>query len=322
MGIRIMKKIFSRRFVCGSIVGLALMLVPAASFAGVFISVGFAPPALPVYAQPVAPGDGYLWNPGYWAYGPEGYYWVPGVWVRPPQVGVLWTPGYWGWGGSAFLFHEGYWGPHVGFYGGINYGFGYGGVGFLGGRWDGGHFAYNTAVMNVNRSVIHNTYVENVHINNVGVHTSFNGGAGGIQSRPSAQEQQWSHENHIQPTSEQQQHVQMAHNDRSNFASANGGHPQNAAIPRVAERANNQQQRVAQGVRSGQMTAGETRNVEGREASINHQVATDRAANGGRMTGQERQQVNQRQNNVSKSINQDKHNAAKQPRAEEHGRPQ
>ena len=62
-------------------------------------------------------------------------------------VGVLWTPGYWGWGGSAFLWHEGYWGPHVGFYGGINYGFGYGGVGFFGGRWDGGHFAYNTAVL-------------------------------------------------------------------------------------------------------------------------------------------------------------------------------
>ena len=61
----------------------------------------------------------------------------PGVWVRPPQVGLLWTPGYWGWGGGAYLFHAGYWGPHVGFYGGVNYGFGYGGVGFGGGRWVG-----------------------------------------------------------------------------------------------------------------------------------------------------------------------------------------
>ena len=312
-----MKSFFSMRAIRNAVVAAAMVLAPAASFAGVFISVGFAPPALPVYVQPVAPGDGYLWNPGYWAYGPEGYYWVPGVWVRPPQVGVLWTPGYWGWGGSAFIFHEGYWGPHVGFYGGINYGFGYGGVGFFGGRWEGGHFAYNTAVMNVNRTVIHNTYVENVHVTNVGVHTSFNGGAGGIQARPSAQEQQWSLENHIAPTGEQQQHVQMAHADHANFASANGGHPQNAAISRVGARANNQQQRVAQGVHSGQMTAGETHNVEGREASINHQVATDRSANGGRMTPQERQQVNQRQNNVSKSIYQDKHNAATQPRAEE-----
>jgi len=316
-----MTNFFSMRAVRNTLVAAAMVLAPAASFAGVFISVGFAPPALPVYVQPVAPGDGYLWNPGYWAYGPEGYYWVPGVWVRPPQVGVLWTPGYWGWGGSAFIFHEGYWGPHVGFYGGINYGFGYTGAGFWGGRWEGGHFAYNTAVVNVNRTVIHDTYVDNVHVTNVNVtnvHTSFNGGSGGIQAHASPQEQQWSHENHIAPTSEQQNHVQLAHADHSNFASANGGHPQNAAISRVGERANNQQQRVAQGVHSGQMTAGETRNVEGRDASINHQVRTDRTANGGTLTPQERQQVNQRQNNVSKSIYQDKHNAKTQPKAEEH----
>ena len=50
------------------------------------------PPALPVYVQPPCPTEGYLWNPGYWAYGPDGYYWVPGVWVAPPRVGVLWIP--------------------------------------------------------------------------------------------------------------------------------------------------------------------------------------------------------------------------------------
>ena len=76
----------------------ALILVPAASFAGVFISVNIAPPVLPVYTQPLCPGAGYIWTPGYWAYGPDGYYWVPGVWVQPPMVGYLWTPGYWGWG--------------------------------------------------------------------------------------------------------------------------------------------------------------------------------------------------------------------------------
>jgi hypothetical protein len=315
-----MTRSLSTRVVRNTVIAMTLALLPAASFAAVFISVGIAPPALPVYTQPICPGDGYLWTPGYWAYADAGYYWVPGVWVQPPMVGVLWTPGYWGWGGSAFLWHAGYWGPHVGFYGGVNYGFGYGGAGFFGGRWDGGHFAYNTAVMNVNRTVIHNTYVENVHVTNVGVHTSFNGGAGGIQARPSAQEQQWSHEAHTPATAQQQQHVQMAAADRSNFASANGGHPQNAAMSRVGERANNQQQRIGQGVRSSQMTAGETHNVEGREASINHQTATDRAANGGKLTGQEKQQINQRQNNVSKSIYKDKHNAATQPRAEDHGR--
>jgi len=309
----------------------ALALAPAASFAGVFISVGFAPPALPVYVQPICPGDGYLWNPGYWAYGPEGYYWVPGVWVQPPAVGLLWTPGYWGFNNGLYVFNAGYWGPHVGFYGGINYGFGYTGAGFFGGRWEGGHFAYNTAVLNVNRTVIHNTYVENVHVTNtVYSHTSFNGGTGGVPARPTAQEVSYQHENHIPPTAAQVSHVQAAHANSANFAKANGGHPAMAAIQRpgatntavaargatVNQRAENQQQRVAQGVRSGQMTAGETRNVEGREASINHQAQADRAANNGRLTQQEHQQINQRQNNVSRSIDQDKHNAATQPRAQ------
>ncbi len=106
-------------------------LVPASSFAGVFLSITVAPPILPVYAQPVCPGDGYLWTPGYWAYGEAGYFWVPGTWVLAPRPGFLWTPGYWGWGGGFYAWHGGYWGPHVGFYGGVNYGYGYGGVGLL-----------------------------------------------------------------------------------------------------------------------------------------------------------------------------------------------
>jgi hypothetical protein len=312
--------------------GIALVVAPAAANAGVFISVGFGPPALPVYTQPICPGDGYLWNPGYWAYGAEGYYWVPGVWVQPPSVGVLWTPGYWGWGGSAFIFHEGYWGPHVGFYGGINYGFGFGGVGFSGGEWRGGSFAYNTAYSNVNRTVIHNTYINNTTVNNTTInnsHTSFNGGTGGIQARPTAQDSQFANERHIPPTSAQTSNMQAAHANPANFAKANGGHPQMAALQRpgatntavsargatVNQRAANQQQRIGQGVQSGQMNAHETQNVEGREASINRQTANDRAANGGRLTQQEHQQINQRQNNVSRSINQDKHNAATQPKA-------
>jgi hypothetical protein len=173
-------------------------------------------------------------------------------------------------------------------------------------------------VVNVNRTVIHNTYVDNVHVTNVNVHTSFNGGTGGLQARPTNEEQQWSRENHLGPTLQQQNHIQTAQSDRSNFVSANGGHPQNMAMSRVGQRGENQQDRIAQGVRSGQMTAGETRNVEGREASIHHEVRTDRTANGGTLTPQERQEVNQRQNNVSRSIHNDKHNGATQPRAEGH----
>jgi hypothetical protein len=87
-------------------------------------------------------------------------------------------------------------------------------------------------------------------------------------------------------------------------------------MPTINNRAANQQNRVANGMRSGQMTARETRNVESREANINRQVANDRATNNGHLTQQQRQQVTHRQNNVSRAINNDKHNAAKQPRAE------
>src|SRR5205814_4471350 len=82
------------------------------------VSVNFARPEIPVYEQPICPGEGYLWTPGYWAWDDDDgdYYWVPGTWVLAPQPGFLWTPGYWGWGGSAFVFYEGYWGPRIGFY--------------------------------------------------------------------------------------------------------------------------------------------------------------------------------------------------------------
>jgi hypothetical protein len=122
---------------------------------------------------------------GYWGYGSAGYYWIPGAWVAPPQAGFLWTPGYWGFAGGLYSFNAGYWGPTVGFYGGVNYGFGYGGNGFDGGRWQGGHFAYNTAVSRVNTTVIHNTYSQNVNYGNN--RTSFNG-AGGIGARPSSEQ--------------------------------------------------------------------------------------------------------------------------------------
>src|SRR6266481_506010 len=96
---------------------LATLAIPGTSPAqiSVGVSVRIAPPALPVYTQPICPGDGYIWTPGYWVYGPDGYYWVPGTWVMAPAVGMLWTPGYWGWGGGVYAWHGGYWGPHIGF---------------------------------------------------------------------------------------------------------------------------------------------------------------------------------------------------------------
>jgi len=77
----------------------------------------------------------------------------------------------------------------------------------------------------------------------------------------------------------------------------------------VGKRAENQQDRIAQGVKSGQLTAGEAAHLEGREAAINKEVHNDRAANGGTLTQAERQQVNRQQNRTSRAIYRKKHNA-------------
>jgi hypothetical protein len=82
--------------------------------------------------------------------------------------------------------------------------------------------------------------------------------------------------------------------------------------PTVAQRKENQQDRIANGVKSGQLTAGETANLETKEAAINGETRADRAANGGKLTSAEKQQINQQQNQLSKQIYQDKHNAATQ----------
>ncbi len=225
--IRLNKTAVSLLFVVLSALALP-SVAPAQIAVGVSIHIG--PPALPVYVQPVCPAPGYIWAPGYWAYGPAGYFWVPGTWVLAPTPGYLWTPGYWGWGGGVYAWHAGYWGPHVGFYGGINYGFGYGGVGFVGGEWHGGVFHYNTAVTNVNTTVIHNTYVNNTVVNRTVVNNvSYNGGAGGVTAQPTAQERAAMNEHHVQATSLQTQHEEAARSDRSMLASENHGRPAVAA---------------------------------------------------------------------------------------------
>src|ERR1700677_5055139 len=198
---------------------------------GIGISVRVGPPALPVYAQPICPGPGYLWTPGYWAWNDVGgYYWVPGTWVVGP-VGMLWTPGYWGFAGGFYGWHGGYWGPHVGFYGGINYGFGYTGVGFAGGEWRGGAFFYNRAVMNVDVN-IRNVYSRTVIVNNVT--TSFNG-EGGIVARPTPQELAYGHEQHMAALSTQVEHERAASQNRALFASENHGRPAITATNRPGD---------------------------------------------------------------------------------------
>src|SRR5205809_1657567 len=205
-------------------VGLSL----TSSFAQVGISIGIAPPAIPIYQQPYPPAAGYIWTPGYWAYDTD-YYWVPGAWVLPPRVGFLWTPGYWGYNDGNYFFNEGYWGPTVGFYGGINYGFGYGGQGYYGGEWAGDTFRYNTAVTRVDTSVIHNTYVNKEVVNNTGSRASFNG-PGGATAKPTAQEQAAAKAEHVPATSAQQSRVEAAKKDPALHVGNNHGKPKAEAI--------------------------------------------------------------------------------------------
>ena len=179
-----------------------------------------------------------MWTPGYWAWDgdDEDYYWVPGTWVLAPEVGFLWTPPYWAWNDGAFVFYDGYWGPHIGFYGGVVYGFGYFGYGFDGGRWDHDRFFYNRSVMNVNVVNVHNVYNETVINNNVTVNrVSYNGGPGGISARPRPEDEAAARERHLQPLAVQTRHFQTARTNPELRASANHGKPPVAATARPAE---------------------------------------------------------------------------------------
>ncbi|MBS0567377.1 MAG: YXWGXW repeat-containing protein [Proteobacteria bacterium] len=211
---------------------LTAATIPAAH-AGMFVSVNFAPPALPVYVQPAIPGPGYIWTPGYWAYDPvSGYYWVPGTWVLPPYAGALWTPGYWGWGGGMYAFHPGYWGLHVGYYGGINYGFGYVGVGYVGGYWGPGGFHYNREVNRITNVNITNVYNKTVVIDNNTTRVSYNGGPGGISAQPTAEEARYASERRTPAVAAQMQHQALASHTESMRASVNHGNPTIAATAR------------------------------------------------------------------------------------------
>jgi YXWGXW repeat-containing protein len=207
-----------------SVVAIAVPVAPANAGVSIGISVGFAPPPLPVYDQPIIPGPGYIWMPGYWAWGPEGYYWVPGTWVVPPTLGYYWTPPWWGWNGVAYIFHSGYWGPRVGYYGGINYGFGYFGSGYEGGRWDHGRFYYNRDVNNFGNRRITNVYskpTSRPDHNGVGWH----GGVGGMPGQPNAHEQAATRDRHVQATGPQTQHFNTAKSFPQQRSTTNNGQP-------------------------------------------------------------------------------------------------
>jgi hypothetical protein len=215
------------RYFLGLVFALGLFattLTPAKAFVG--ISVGIAPPPLPVYLQPACPGLGYIWTPGYWAWDPDAdqYYWVPGAWVVAPEVGFLWTPGWWGWADGSYCFHSGYWGPQVGFYGGIAYGHGYYGHGYNGGYWHGSHFYYNRAANNVSGIAASRTFLRGTAANTSRV--SYNGGRGGTTAAASTDERRAESEHHIRATTAQNAEARSAMADPAQRYSVNHGNPQ------------------------------------------------------------------------------------------------
>lgn len=208
---------------CIAIFGTATQPLPSQSLSNQPLSsqplpgdatVGSPPPAIPDYEQPPPPDENLDWTPGYWAWSDadNDYYWVPGAWIAAPVAGYLWTPGYWFVQRGGFAWRAGYWGPHIGFYGGINYGYGYFGRGFVRGSWQEGRMIYN--------SPLANTSVARV---------SYNGGGAGIIAHPNAAELAVAAEPHVPPTSAQLQRVRMANADAAMHAGMNNGHPINAA---------------------------------------------------------------------------------------------
>lgn len=220
------------------LLALVVVALGAVAHGQVAIAVTVAPPELPVYEQPLCPEEGWMWVPGYWAWGDDGYYWVPGQWVPAPYEGALWTPPWWGWEDGRYLFHDGYWGDDVGYYGGIDYGYGYMGVGFVGGEWRDGRFAYNTAVMRVDPTVVRNTYVNETVVRNTTIvndrRVAYTGGPGGVHHDPTPVERRAMTGRHTAPTPVQQQEIQAARSNRTSYAKVNNGRPQTVVVARPA----------------------------------------------------------------------------------------
>jgi hypothetical protein len=102
----------------------------------------------------------------------------------------------------------------------------------------------------------------------------------------------------------QQNHLSnRIYDDKHNANTANFGNGE------IGQRRENQQDRIAQGVKSGQLTAGETAHLENQQQGINREVAADKQANGGKLTGLDKKSINQSENRASRNIYRDKHNA-------------
>ncbi len=117
----------------------------------------------------------------------------------------------------------------------------------------------------------------------------------------------------LTPAEKQQINRQQNHLSNQIYRDKHNANMAHYGNNEVGQRRENQQDRIAQGIKSGQLSAGETAKLENQQRGINQQVAADRAANGGKLTSGEKQQINKEQNAASKNIYNKKHNAKTQP---------
>lgn len=199
--------------------------------------VAIRPPPLPSYNQPPLPAEGYVWVSGYWAWRKSvpDFFWVPGTWVRPPEPGLLWTPPYWARAEGGYAFHGGYWAAEVGFYGGIQYGYGYNGDGYQGGRWEGDTFVYNKAVNNLGSIELKDVYDGAPPVISSPSRVSYNGGQRGAHGKPTRHQEQLANARHPEATPEQQKHFDLAAMDRSLYSKLNDGKPAVAGTQHAGE---------------------------------------------------------------------------------------
>ena len=139
-----------------------------------------------------------MWTPGYWAWDDDnGYYWVPGTWVEAPEPGLLWTPGYWGWNDGVYAWNGGYWGPQSWILWWYQLRIRIWRQWILRRRMAQQRLLLQHCRHACEHPEIRNVYVNRTVIVNNNSHVAFNGGQGGVQVRPTPQQESYMHKHHI-----------------------------------------------------------------------------------------------------------------------------
>jgi hypothetical protein len=133
------------------------------------------------------------------------------------------------------MWYPGYWGTAVGYYGGINYGYGYNGYGYYGGYWRGERFFYNRDVNRITNIRITNVYSQRVVERSRFGHVSYYGGPGGTDIRPTSNQLAAGRERRFGAINQQLEQERFARSNPAQRARENRGRPEIAATPRPGE---------------------------------------------------------------------------------------